>query len=108
MIINVFYEKTDCRDDAFVSCFPIRMFFWIFLSTTVSGFIRKKQMTNNCFWGCKKTFVFLQPHFFIGYIYIVRNRTLSGLLLVLFPLITRNRIRFILNPFDVYSTVTLL
>lgn len=43
MIINVFYEKTDCRDDAFVSCFPIRMFFWIFLSTTVSGFIRKNE-----------------------------------------------------------------
>lgn len=89
MIINVFYEITDCRDDAFVSCFPIRMFFWIFLSTTVSGFIRKKQMTNNCFWSCKKLSFFTAP-FFIGYIYIVRNRTLSFCCLSVFPLITRN------------------
>lgn len=103
MIINVFYEKTDCRDDAFVSCFPIKMFFWIFLSTTISGFIRKKQMTNNCFWSCKKLSFFTAP-FFIGYIYIVRNRTLSFCCLSFFPLITRNRIRFILNPFEVYST----
>ena len=83
MIINVFYEKTDCRSDAFVSCFPIRMFFWIFLSTTVSGFIRKKQMTNNCFWSCKKTFVFLQPHF----------------LSVIFTLCATEHFRFIAYPF---------
>lgn len=89
MIINVFYEKTDCRDDAFVSCFPIRMFFWIFLSTTVSGFIRKKQMTNNCFWSCKKL-SFFTAQFFIGDIYIVHNRTLSFCCLSVFPLITRN------------------
>lgn len=87
MIINVFYEITDCRDDAFVSCFPIRMFFWIFLSTTVSGFIRKKQMTNNCFWSCKKTFVFLQLHF------------LSGI----FTLCATERFRFVVCPFSPHN-----
>ena len=83
MIINVFYEKTDCRSDAFVSCFPIRMFFWIFLSTTVSGFIRKKQMTNNCFWSCKKLSFFYSPIF----------------LSVIFTLCTTEHFRFVAYPF---------
>lgn len=75
MIINVFYEKTDCRDNAFVSCFSIRMFFWILLSTTVSGFIRKKQMTNNCFWSCKKLSFFYSPIFYRLYLHCAQQNT---------------------------------
>ena len=103
MIINVFHEKTDCYDDAFVSCFPIRMFFWIFLSATASGFTVKKINDTNCFCAGFCLHIFLSVIFILCATEHFRFCCLS-----FFSLRTRNRIRFILNPFEVYSPVTLL